>query len=286
MREADSYRNKNKRESTGNDIIALKTINKQRTNHFNFFSKILSPAEQTLYYRQELADMPFDTYVWLLWSIKESVYKYAKRTAPSLVFAPTKIDIRQIDPPLYPRPHAPFTGKQWQNSEKTSPDDYYDDYYQGMAHFGTGIYYFRSKVYADVIATVVGEEENVEKMQWGIQVIDDPVIDHPGIDQTGISQTSIDQPGYDQQSKAVRAFVLARLNTLFSGDGASFGDAAASGDPSLSGDSALFSIGKSPLGYPIVFKGAEELNIPVSLAHHERFIAYSFLLKHGCQQLY
>jgi phosphopantetheinyl transferase (holo-ACP synthase) len=82
--------------STGNDIIALKTINIARTKQKNFYRKIISTSEKDLYDRQFSDNLPFDVFVWLLWSVKESVYKYLQRITPELVFSPTKIIITQL----------------------------------------------------------------------------------------------------------------------------------------------------------------------------------------------
>ncbi|MHA4810377.1 4'-phosphopantetheinyl transferase family protein [Flavitalea flava] len=220
--------------STGNDIVALKTINSQRTLQPRFYSKILAGSESALYPHLELAGMSFINYVWLLWSVKESVFKYLKRTDPASVFSPTKIVIQQID--TGGSTAAAFPGTRWESHYKGAEDWFYT----GRVLSGSGLFFFRSKVYADVIATVVCDDENFENMEWGIQLIDDS--------------------GYEHQSKAARDFVLHRLHSIFPDE------------------PALFSIGKSTQGHPIVLKGGiEEENIPVSLAHHDRFIAYSFL---------
>jgi phosphopantetheinyl transferase (holo-ACP synthase) len=223
--------------STGNDIVALQGINRQRTNHFRFYSKILSVSEQSLYYRQGFAEMPFEKFVWLLWSIKESVYKYLKRTMPGLVFSPTKIIIQRIDPPLR-RTITSFTGIQWENNVNESCENFY----KSVIVFGSDIFYSRSKIHDELISTIVSDDENFENIRWGIK--------------------SIDHTDYDNQSKAVRAFTLDKLYSI------------------LPGGKDNLSIGKSPLGYPVVLKEAKEMNIPVSFAHHGYFIAYSFLLKH------
>lgn len=223
--------------SAGNDIVALKAINRQRTNHFRFYSKILSVSEQSLYYRHGFAEMPFEKFVWLLWSIKESVYKFLKRAVPGLVFSPAKIIIQGIDPP-YRRTITRFGGIQWENKNNESCKEFY----KGVIVFGSDIFYYRSKIHDELIATVVSNDENFENIWWGVK--------------------SIDHAAYDNQSKAVRAFILNRLNSI------------------LPGGNDDLRIGKCPLGYPVVLKRAKEMNIPVSLAHHDHFIAYSFLLGH------
>jgi phosphopantetheinyl transferase (holo-ACP synthase) len=237
--------------STGNDIVALHAIDKQRTNQIGFYSKILSVAERGLYERlvsqglQEqsaLAQMPFEHFVWLLWSVKESVYKYLKRTTPGLVFSPTGIIVQRLGSPCSPPTN--FEGLQWEGaatpggSRIAGPDE---EFYTGTIAYGSTILYFRSKVHAECIATVVSDEENFDHTCWGIHLID--------------------HPAYEHQSKAVRDFVLRRLNALFSSD------------------HAPLRIARSPLGHPIVLKGEEDMQIPLSLAHHERFVAYSFLLR-------
>lgn len=225
--------------SAGNDIVALKVIDKQRTNHNRFYSKILSDAEQSFYCRQAGAEMPFEHFVWLSWSIKESVYKYLKRTEPGLIFAPTKIIILQIDVP-YGRPPVKFEGRQWERRDPGSCGGLY----QGSALYDSRIFHFRSKIRAEFISTIVNDTDNFENIWWGIK--------------------QIGHPDYAHQSASVRAFVLNKLNFILSGN--------------KHNKNEDLRIGKSPLGHPVVLKGAEEMNIPVSLAHHDHFIAYSFLL--------
>lgn len=223
--------------STGNDIVALKAINKQRTNHFHFYSKILSVSEQALYYQAGFAEMPFEKFVWLLWSIKESVYKYQKRIVPGLVFSPTKIIIQGINPPCG-QTDTSFGAIQWENINNESCEELYT----GIIFFGADALYSRSKVYDELISTVCSNDENFETTWWGIK--------------------SIDDAAYDNQSKAVRSFILDKLKSI------------------LPDRQDNLRIGKNRLDCPVVFMGATEMNIPVSLAHHDHFIAYSFLLRH------
>ena len=222
--------------STGNDIVALKAIDKQRTNLPRFYSKILSLSEQALYYRQGFGEMPFEKFVWLLWSVKESVYKYMKRSMPALVFSPTKIIIQGIDPP-YRRTITIFGDTQWENKSNGSCEEFY----KGIIIVDSEIFYFRSKIHLELISTIVSNDENFEDIWWGIK--------------------TIDHAAYDNQSKSVRAFILNKLNFI------------------LPGSNDNLSIGKCPSGYPVLLKGAKEMNIPVSFAHHDHFIAYSFLLR-------
>ncbi len=223
--------------STGNDIVALKATNRRRTNHFRFYSKILSVSEQELYFEEGFAEMPFEKYVWLLWSIKESVYKYQKRILPDLIFSPTKIIIRGIHPPYLPG-NTNFGAIQWENNNSESCEELYQCAVQ--AEFD--MFYSRSKICDELIATVVHNDDSFQHVWWGIK--------------------SIGHTDYENQSTEVRTFILNRLNFM------------------VQNRHDQLSIGKNRAGCPVVLMGDIEMNIPVSLAHHDQFIAYSFLLKH------
>jgi phosphopantetheinyl transferase (holo-ACP synthase) len=228
--------------SAGNDIVALRAVDKQRTHYNRFYSKILSDTEHSFYRRQQPAEISFENFVWLLWSVKESVYKYLKRASPDLVFSPTKIIIDKIYSPQEGAagpfccpPDGIFEGGQWE-SRMTGPGK---EFYRGIAIFKSRAFYFRSILCPEFISTVVNAEENFENIWWGIK--------------------SIDHSDYHHQSTAVRAFVLNQLNTVFS--------------------AGKLQIGRSPLGYPIVLNDTEEMKIPLSFAHHDCFVTYSFSLE-------
>ena len=226
--------------STGNDIVALGAINKARTNQIQFYSKILSVSEQALYTQLDVTDMPFENFVWLLWSVKESVYKYQQRITPDLIFAPAKIIIQQIAPPF-----------EWGMEEA-------DAFYKGKVLYGSDIFYFRSLVSDALIASVISDQESFEHTMWGVQSIDDPGNDRQSSEH---DQQSL---WHDHQSVAVRNLVLQKLSAICS---LPF---------NCSGDGLR--IGKGPFGYPVVLNGEEEVDIPLSLAHHDRYVAYSFVL--------
>jgi len=61
--------------STGNDIVAFKAINVTRTKQQNFYSKIITDSEKTLYDEQFSDRLPFEQFIWLALSVKESVFK-------------------------------------------------------------------------------------------------------------------------------------------------------------------------------------------------------------------
>lgn len=78
--------------SIGNDIVALRCINEERTHLPSFYSKFITAGEQQLY----TAVIPFTHFVWLLWAVKESAYKYLKRSEADLIFSPINILIQNI----------------------------------------------------------------------------------------------------------------------------------------------------------------------------------------------
>lgn len=191
--------------STGNDLVALQATRPERTCLPRFYSRILTAVEVAAYHR--LTGLPFDHYVWLCWSVKESVYKYQKRQFPELVFAPLRIVIREVIPP-----------------------DGSNEYY--ICKVDT--LYARSLIRDGVIMTTVSDDPQFTDIHWGFQCID--------------------SPAYADQSAAVRTLVLSALKNKFSHD-----------DLHLQKDAA---------GCPIVIAG--KTTIPVSLAHHDRYVGYSF----------
>src|ERR1700744_3921655 len=172
--------------STGNDIVALKATNIARTKQQNFYRKIISASEKELYNRQLSGHLPFDVFVWLLWSVKESVFKYLQRLAPELVFSPTKIIITQLS-----LPENNFDGQLEGcgfNNNST---------YKGIINFGDHVLHSRSLISEEFIFSVVNGTDDFGHIHWGIHLID-----------------SSDS---DTQSKTVREFLIRRLSLLFPG---------------------------------------------------------------------
>jgi phosphopantetheinyl transferase (holo-ACP synthase) len=204
--------------STGNDIVSMAAVDKLRTRQFRFYSRILSVSEQTLYADGSAgkgsAAIPFENFVWLLWSVKESTYKFLKRNRPGLVFSPTKIMVQQIVAP--------------RNRE---------EFYRGLVIWGSERLYFRSMIRPEFIASVVDDQESHKNYWWGIR--------------------RIDRTDHLSQSSAVRTFALNKLRSIFPRQN--------------------LRISKNPDSHPIVCSDAAELDIPVSLAHHGHYIAYSFV---------
>ena len=226
--------------SIGNDIVDLSAIDKHRTQQKAFYSKILSDKEQQLYGRS--SQLPFETYVWLLWSAKESVYKFAKRLNPELVFSPARIEVLS-EPEL-------IEFENFQNlvlegikhdyheflNSKNSGSDHISEYnYQ--INYQSDTYYLQSLVSNRFIATIASDSPNYSKIHWGIKYID--------------------QTDYETQSSSVRTFTLKRVNMVSSGE-------------------VNFKISKNPVGYPTILKGENETDFKVSFAHHGHYVAYAF----------
>lgn len=207
--------------SAGNDIVALNLIDTQRTIQPAFYSKFITPSELTLYNE---SDISFQNFVWLLWSIKESVYKYLKRGDGDLVFSPSKIKIQQIDVV------DGFSNCPLQTDESI------DLLYSGQALFGNDQFYFQSAINKNFIATVVNYGASFEQIYWGVKLID--------------------KPDHASQSKEVRLFVLEKLNGLIIEDD--------------------LWINKHAIGYPVLLHANQQIDIPISFAHHGRYVSYSF----------
>jgi phosphopantetheinyl transferase (holo-ACP synthase) len=211
--------------STGNDIVALKAINVARTKQQNFYSKIITETEKALYDGQFSDKLPFEQFVWLAWSVKECVFKYLQRIDPELVFSPSKIRLSGLESPS----STGISCFQGMNFNKNTV-------YEGAIDYSPHTFYSRSITTDDFIFSVVNHTNNFEKVMWGIK--------------------KIDSTDADDQSKAVRIFALAMLNTLFP-------------------DSEL-EIDKNNHSCPIILKDDVEIPIPISLAHHDHWVTYSF----------
>ncbi|MDB5116827.1 MAG: 4-phosphopantetheinyl transferase superfamily protein [Mucilaginibacter sp.] len=170
--------------SAGNDIVALQLINRERTCHPVFYSKFITDIELDLYSRSDA--MPFENFIWLLWSVKESVYKYLKRGDAALVFSPSKIQVQNIDLSDY-HFNSFF---EYNELESTS-----SNFYSGSILCDGYLLYFQSLIQSEFIATVVNGQESFNHVYWGVQ--------------------PIASDNYTDQSKAVRTFALTKLAGLF-----------------------------------------------------------------------
>jgi phosphopantetheinyl transferase (holo-ACP synthase) len=173
--------------SIGNDIVALSAINRQRTNDIRFYSKFITPTELALYQQPAIAAIPFESFVWLLWSVKEASYKYQKRLDPDLVFSPTKIVVQHINiPTTYP---DKVINDTWEVEALG------DDFTHGEVDINTSKLSFKSIINDDLIATVVDRESEFQNINWGIQ--------------------QIKHTDSENQSQLARMFLLNRLYSIF-----------------------------------------------------------------------
>jgi phosphopantetheinyl transferase (holo-ACP synthase) len=212
--------------SAGNDIVALNMIDPGRSQFPGFYKKILSPSELTLFTGQvtsgesAVGPLSFGHFLWLLWSIKESVYKYVKQTTPAFIFSPTRIVTQNLD--VAPRIPGIDTAH----------------FFTARAQAGTCTFHTRSFITDDCIFTMANGTDDFRSVQWGLH--------------------SIDGDSHEDQSRAVRACLVQRLETLLPGAG--------------------WRVQKSPEGHPLLLKGHRPSGIPVSFAHHGSFVGYSFYL--------
>jgi phosphopantetheinyl transferase (holo-ACP synthase) len=174
--------------SIGNDIVALQCTDPERTKEERFFSKILCNEELSRFNHNIFSALSFTNFVWLGWSIKESIYKFRKRHDPDLMFSPTKIVIQKIDSPV----------------RKNGPDIFY--MYEGVSFYtdecyccevclDSQMFYTRTLVNSELIFTVAGDTTCFDNIYWGIK--------------------NIGNDAYVQQSRAVRELSLRKLNTFF-----------------------------------------------------------------------
>jgi len=218
--------------SIGNDIIALRTIDITRTLSFRFYSKILSVSEQQLY-QEQFTGIPFELFVWLLWSVKESVYKCLQRRRPGLTFSPVKIGLTRLV--------APAVQSQPFHHQLISTGFIDAGCFCSEVLAESQTFYARSVIFgAEAICTVAQPAGNAyhNRVCWGIKQIAQT---HP-----------------ENQSTAVRAFLLEKINTMFPGQ--------------------QVSIEKSASGYPFIVADGKEQDMAVSLSHHGEYAGYAIVV--------
>jgi phosphopantetheinyl transferase (holo-ACP synthase) len=174
-----------KMNSSGNDIVSLNAIDINRTLQPRFYSKILAASEITAY-DQYKDTISLENFVWLLWSIKESAYKFLQRNNPDLVFSPTRCIINHLDIPA-----------EYSTDESIAilQDTGFDNQpvFKSIIKVGTETLYSRSVVNSDFIFSVVNEDNDFDDTGWGVKWINDA--------------------SSDNQSAEVRTFLLAKLKS-------------------------------------------------------------------------
>jgi phosphopantetheinyl transferase (holo-ACP synthase) len=155
--------------SIGNDIISLAHINVPRTITPRFYSKFVTTEEIVLHKSPACAGLSLEVFVWLVWSVKESAYKYLSRLQPSLIFSPLRMYITAIHPPLASTPDGDCAEF---DSETFSEDHFYRC---TVLHDNVELY-ARSLVNTHLIQSIVTRDETANNIRWGIKNIgtDDP----------------------------------------------------------------------------------------------------------------
>jgi len=206
--------------STGNDIVALGATDSERTSRYRFYSRILTRTElQSFHHLPADAGISFSHYVWLMWSIKESAYKYCSRSETSLVFAPLTIPVVQVT-------HR--GAGSW----------------HGMVRYRGVLLHSRSLVRTGFISSVVSSEPDLGRTRHGVR--------------------RIPQADRSSQSALARKFALQSLASEF--------------PVAAGGVAAALRIVRQPDGPPEVWAGEKLLDVPVSLAHHDCLVAWSYRL--------
>ncbi|GAC1301196.1 MAG: hypothetical protein NVSMB24_03550 [Mucilaginibacter sp.] len=109
---------------------------------------------------------------------------------------------------------------------------------KGVVTVGAETLYSRSIITRDFIFSVVNRDNDFESTGWGIKWIDNV--------------------GTDSQSAEVRTFLLKKLKSEF--------------------PSHQLQVHKNTHGCPILVNRGEEMDITVSLAHHDHWVGYSYQL--------
>ena len=184
--------------SAGNDIVSLNAINSNRTKQSWFYSHILSSTEEAIYEKPEIAALPFEYFVWLLWTIKESAYKYLQRIKPDLIFSPTKFIVQELQIP------SGFIVTNFEGS-KTEDTGFENNstIIKGIINVGPDTIFSRSIIYKELITSVVNGDENFENICWGIKLIN--------------------KSDAQYQSTAVRQLLITRLQRLLRNDNLAIG---------------------------------------------------------------
>jgi len=167
--------------------VALALTSAERTRKEKFFSKIICKQEIELFKSIDSSSLSFENFVWLAWSIKESVYKFCSRNNSSLLFSPTKIFINSIQLPA--KKNIPI-GREMESGSLDRAISYCCEVsFQGSKYFTQSI------INNELIFSVCNNKNDFDNICWGIKNIHDD--------------------RYENQSASVRLFTLNKLQDLF-----------------------------------------------------------------------
>ena len=175
-----------RKDSIGNDIVALKATNNARTCQPRFYSKFLTSKETGLFekFNSVITQAGF---IWLCWSIKESVYKFQQRLQPQLAFAAGKISITEINAPLQQQSLAT-------NGLTESNSLHAENCFTSVAVINATPFYSYSFITGHFIYSITANKENCNNLHWGIK--------------------KIDEADYNSQSVGVRQFASKKLSDV------------------------------------------------------------------------
>lgn len=176
-----------KKDSIGNDIVALEATNAARTCQSRFYSKFLTTTETELFEKCKFF-ITQEHFIWLCWSIKESVYKFQQRLQPQLAFAAGKISIQEISTPLQLQSLADLNGLTEGNFIPV------EHCFTSVAAINSILCYSYSFITEYYIYTITANKKNCNNLHWGIKKID--AVDH------------------NIQSASVRQFVSQKLSCV------------------------------------------------------------------------
>ena len=131
--------------STGNDIVALNESVVAKAAQPRFYSKIMAAGEMAFFHEQAADKLSLGEYVWLLWSVKESVYKFLKRMQPGFLFSPQKIMVHQLQPPA----------------------GLYEESWRCTVLHGETTIHTQTFFHASFLHTVAAADENFTGITWG-----------------------------------------------------------------------------------------------------------------------
>ena len=168
--------------SIGNDIIDLNKIDIERTITQRFYSRFVYSDEFSDYETSFFCNLPFAKYVWLLWSVKESAYKYLKRFEPELVFSPINVVVSKLK-----------AGSPAYNQNLLSETVRL----RGEVLIKQQRLFFQSAITEQYISSVVNNDPDIDYLYWDTQ--------------------SITNSDYASQSFAARQLALNKLSDLLPG---------------------------------------------------------------------
>ena len=197
--------------SAGNDIVALNS-HSARAGSKRFYSKILCDPELVLYTRQMQLVLPLYQYVWLIWSVKESVYKFQQQNNPLLRFAPKKMMVQNM---LLREDRAGLS----ENSGNETMEWENDRCCHCTIISHDQVFYTRSFICSDYIHTVANSHPCFDNISWSVR--------------------QIAQTDYHTQSGEVRSFLLEQLRDIFPGTPLEIGKHAAGYPLLLNNGSAM-----------------------------------------------